>query len=316
MTPKPALTAETGIRITVQQIAQSPGGEFGWMANSSILLYEVMEPQHQLWSYNAQTGEQRQWSADFPWSLPQGIIETLPSEARDFSVSPSGLKILYSIPDTSGTPDLKEPPEDISEAQLWLWEAGSTSKLANLEDCISDYRWSANESIVVIRSLSYRMGCKVHVWMLDLQRRTLQPLFTRADYEDPVIVDDITVDGTSVLYHTIGEVGNLSVRQLRDNVDIPLLTLGEERARGVWLQDEQKVLVEIWSSGQAHVSTGKLWIYDMVTSELRPVIGFPESRLIPWKISPDRQWLAFITGTAGPADDIQALWIADLSAIR
>lgn len=309
-TPIPVITLE------VHMISESPSYDFGWTFGRNVLLYTHMGST-ETWSYNVATGSNQPLPGDFPWRPDKEVLATLPPDAQNVGGSPSGTRILYTVPDVAATPTpYPDGPAPLNRfpVQLWLWEEGKARKLGTLEDCIDSYLWSANEQVVVISTYSYRGPCEVQTWIVDLEADRLYPLFLKSNYDGSVHVKDITSDGGVVLFSTgtrTSEEGRLFVRQLDDDRDVLVLSHPNSLLVGRWLQDEQRVLVEVLDQ------TGPRWfIYDSNGTELKQIeIPLPDGVLGNWQMSSDRNWLALLTQNDNEFEP-NGLWIVDLGTVK
>lgn len=315
-TPRESAT-EAAISLPVWRISESPVS-FGWLYDANVLLYSNRNSA-EVWSYDVTAAQYEPFPDGFPWRPRKSMLTVLPPNARDVGSSPSGAKTLFTVPDVAATPT---PPADGPgslnqyRVQMWLSHDGGVRKLGTLENCINQYHWSADEQVVVISTHSYRGPCDVQVWLLDLQTDSLRPLYLKSEHDNSIGFIDITDDGKTILFSTGGfgmNKGQLFIRHLDNTVDTPVLSLWNVSVRGVWLHDEQSLLVKTTSLRPLR---WRLFISDRSGVELKEIdLLIPDLFLSAWSLSPDRRWLAFLTEDY---DDYEfnGLWIADLRLLQ
>jgi len=304
------------ITLDVRKISESPSYDFGWKFGRNVLLYTHMGST-EVWSYDVATGNNQPSLEDVPWRLDKEVLDTLPPEVQNVGGSPSGTRILYTVPDVPATPTPHpDGPASLNRypVQLWLWEEGKVRKLGTLEDCIDSYLWSGNEQVVVVSTYFYRGQCGVQTWIVELEADRLYPMFLKSDYEGSVHVNDITSDGGAILFGTgtrTSEEGRLFVRQLDGDRDALVLSHPNSLLVGRWLQDEQRLLVKVLDQ------SGPQWfIYDNNGTELKQTeIPVPDEVLGNWRMSSDRNWLALLTQNNNEFEP-NGLWLVDLSTLK
>ena len=301
----------------VWRISTSPYTNFGWLPELAVLLYGN-RGSSDVWSYDVAARRNKLYPADYPWLPDAKLLTALPSNARAVEVSPSGAKTLYTISDAGVAPTSYPDGEMMYEsrpAQLWIRDNAGTRQLGTVEDCVGGYLWSNDENVVIVLSDAPPRKCEeAEAWILNLHTETLAPWQVHSDYDKSVMITDIKDDGSAVLFETLEPEGSLYIRKLSDNHDTLVLNRPGKSIMGAWLNEGDRLLIDITDTDPL---SNQLWTYEVGSTELRQLeIPIEKDLFIGrWKLSHDRQWLAFLTEKY---DEFQSngLWVADLRQVQ
>jgi hypothetical protein len=299
------------------RISDSPYSDFGWLAGANVLLYRSRDSSD-VWSYDVGTKKNELSPSDYPWQPGANMLAALPSNARAIEVSPSGAKVLYTLSDIRATPTSYPDGETLYEsrpAQLWVRDNAGQRPLGIIEDCVGSYLWSKDEKVAVVLPDSPPGKCEeAEAWILNLHTESLTPWQVHSDYDKSVMITDVKDDGSAVLFETLEPEGGLYIRNLSANHDRLVLNRPGKSIIGAWLNEGDRLLIDITDTDPL---SSQLWTYEIGSAEPRQLeIPIEKDLFIGrWKLSHDRQWLAFLTTKY---DEFQSngLWVADLKQVQ
>jgi len=236
----------------------------------------------------------------------------LRSGALDVGFSPSGERALYLIrPNPTPTPG----PEDGEvwlrggEATLWLWTGDSTVALGQVEDCIEDYHWAVDESLVVADAVDAPAPCAgPHAWLVRQTAGEVVPLFPREDFPGSLLVLGLSPDNDQLLYWHQQTISIIDLRTMWSQ-RLPIAGVVDAQWIG---PDRALVLFAAEGSprremGVLDTRTGGLTLALGQGADVRP----PDRSVVRMLVSPDMIWVAFLLG-----DDqgrARSLWVGSVS---
>jgi len=193
-TASPQPITSSAHMVPVWKVSPNPTNyNFGWMADKNILLYTNRDSANG-WSYDVVTQKSEPYQRSFPWQPDAKVLAKLPSDAHVVEASPSGDKVLYTIPDAhSPSPSPVDGPPVYKQqfAELWLFDGEKASRIERIEDCIGHYLWSASEQIVIVLPDSPPRKCETaESWILNLKTGHLAPWVVRSDYDRSIYITD------------------------------------------------------------------------------------------------------------------------------
>jgi len=316
VTPQPSLGAtNTSIPLTpvsamIRKIASGEIRAFWWDRNAQRLFYSLPTDtwEYSVISHSKQPGPLEQSS---PGTPNPSALNSLPANAELIGASPSGQKIIYVIREVAAiTP--KSSPEANGEqwtatsAEMWLAVNGNVRSLGQIEYCGFEYLWSNAETRVVATAASVE-PCSANAWLIDLDASTIRPLFPKETTAEFVTILSLSPDGERLLCRLDDQVYMIDLM----NGDKVSLDLPARLIRASWV-DQNKVLIAYNMELGGPLSIA---LKDITSESFVLLIG-PEQvsalngeKIFNELISPDLQWLAFMTSRS--LNDInRTLWIA------
>ncbi len=284
-----------------------------WSPDSTTLYYLLPEG---LFEYSIKNDQSTRSNLEaLPIPTPE-IISQIPQAASHIDISPSGEKVLFTLP-IPGTKTPTYPPTTeadpggewgfVVDEELWLLDNMGLEKIGQIEGCVDRYFWSVDETMVVIQSPGPPIICNVTAWVLDIKERGLSTLWMNDRYPGTIYIQSVSPDGKQVQFdrNFIPFLYNIDTSTF---IELPYPTFRYSK----WLDNEHMVVLYHDERLQSYVIS-KINANDLSEEKLFLSRDYPELRdqlIGEISISPDKRFITFLAG-----DDqylSRSIWILNL----
>lgn len=285
--------------------------DFWWGIEENTLYYTT--PGH-FWKYNLS----KQTIIELPvenssTSVPQPNLSIENTRAIIKTVvSPSGKNIIYWTDESGGISTTGDGEQYLGskEGVLWVVENGIGQQVTSMPFCYTDFKWSRNERIVLLIPDPLANCTDYRVMVFDLMNKTIKPVFPLEEYPNPIIIFDISPEGSYLLYtESDGSINQGFSAKIFDLATLESTSFGFPTPilRGQWV-DSNTILVSYFSNQIQFVSLVSLSTLEEIKlfntnsdDLLNKGLIFRE------KLSSDLQWIAFAMGEN--INSIDSLWL-------
>lgn len=267
---------------------------------------------------------------DCEWALLLSMQTHLPFNAENVGLSPSGEKMIYFV---DIEPNPTQPLDIDGEMFLggnlvgvWLWENGVSREVAKIADCGPRYLWTEVEDKVLLIP-DVIGGCGYEQFLLlDLQDNSQVNLLPDEDFPGALAEpESFLPNGESLLYGLLidsPQLSELAIVQLEtaksSNVELPFPPI--QKGISEWLTSD--LLLVVYFDDSSGSRQQKLGVFDVNNGEVIPILDDPLPMIVPsthrivdLQVSPDRQWVAFVTKRqdSWSYGDEQKVWMVEVS---
>lgn len=314
ITPETAPTSQMPIS-TPERIASDHILDFWWGDNSNMLFYTTPG---QYWKYDVVEQSKAELS-------PESLLTQTPhpfipvdfdGEVAGNVTSPSGDYVLYWITmGPTSTPSVEQGEQSLGgqESVLWIAEEAldEPEQIAQMPFCFSNYIWSQNEHVVLLIPDPLANCTNYRAIAVDLTSRTTKPLFPIEQFPEPIIVFNISPQGSQILYAKneglVGTQGFTAEILDIESLESVGIDFSPPILRGQWV-DPDTLLISYFNGTVQTMSL--LDLSNLSETELVTTDSLIGNYIFRERLSDNSQWIAFSTGDN--VNSIDGLWLLEL----